>query len=199
MGTAALCASVRVIRIQRAVGAVKTRQLSCFEWILVSQDPRRMPEHPAGVLLCQRSPVGRRCVSARRQSPVFCGGKAPLTGRPQAALPSNSGERSEGEAAGLSLGRFQGPGELRGSRRKPTQSFRGKGDERWLSGRRGEYGAAPAPSFRSFAGGSARDGLVRKGPAVRVFPPAVPSRRAGISPGGAPGRISSAAHRKYRK
>ena len=36
MGTAALCGSVRLIRIQRAVGAIKTRQLSCFEWILVS-------------------------------------------------------------------------------------------------------------------------------------------------------------------
>ena len=57
----------------------------------------------------------------------------------------------------------------------------------------------PAPSPGSFAGGSARDGLVRNGPAVRVFPPATPSRRAGISPGGAPGRISFAAHRKYRK
>ena len=30
MGTAALCASVRLIRIQRAVGAIKTRQLSLF-------------------------------------------------------------------------------------------------------------------------------------------------------------------------
>ena len=36
MGTAALCASVRLIRIQRAVGAIKTRQWSCFEWIPVS-------------------------------------------------------------------------------------------------------------------------------------------------------------------
>ena len=81
MGTAALCASVRLIRIQRAVGAIKTRQLSCFEWILVSQDPRRMSEHPAGVLLCQRCPVGRRCVSARRQSPVFAGERS----RPPAA------------------------------------------------------------------------------------------------------------------
>ena len=38
MGTAALCASVRFLRIQRAVGAIKTRQLSCFSWILVSYE-----------------------------------------------------------------------------------------------------------------------------------------------------------------
>ena len=36
MGTAALCASVRLLRIQRAVGAIKTRQFPCFSWILVS-------------------------------------------------------------------------------------------------------------------------------------------------------------------
>ena len=38
MGTAALCASVRFLKIQRAVGAIKTRRLSCFSWILVSYE-----------------------------------------------------------------------------------------------------------------------------------------------------------------
>ena len=35
-GSAALCASVHFLRIQRAAGAIKTRQLSCFSWILLS-------------------------------------------------------------------------------------------------------------------------------------------------------------------
>ena len=52
MGTAALCASVRLIRIQRAVGAIKTRQLSCFSWILVSdRQTRKKRETPHGVSL----------------------------------------------------------------------------------------------------------------------------------------------------
>ena len=33
-----LRAAVRLLRIQRAVGAIKTRQLSCFSWILVSYE-----------------------------------------------------------------------------------------------------------------------------------------------------------------
>ena len=84
MGTAALCASVRLLRIQRAVGAIKTRQLSCFSWILVSfrdqsADASRKLTSPVSARAdtqlrpCESCPAGKAGGGGTRQSPPPCG------------------------------------------------------------------------------------------------------------------------------
>ena len=80
MGTAALCASVRLLRIQRAVGAIKTRQLSCFSWILVSfqdqsADASRKLMSPVSARAdtqlrpCESCPTGNAGGGGARQRP----------------------------------------------------------------------------------------------------------------------------------